>query len=156
MCMLYESLLLFGVLAAVVLLVLVSNQNAAQKVINLRMQIAAFFAFGAYFSYFWVRGNGQTLAMQTWHIRLVSADGNAVRWPQACLRYIYSWMWFLPAMLISHALDLKRWPMVGLLGLGMLAWALAVFLDPQRQFLHDRLARTRLILLPPYGKDHSQ
>jgi hypothetical protein len=31
----------------------------------------------------------------------------------------------------------------------MLLWALAVFLDRDRQFLHDRLAGTRIIQLPP-------
>lgn len=151
--MVYESLLLFGVLALVVLLVLLSNQHSPQASTNLRMQIAAFFAFGAYFSYFWVRGNGQTLAMKTWRIRLVRASGEPVRWSQALLRYLCSWMWFLPAMLASSAFGLQRWPMVAVLGLGMLAWAMTIFLDPQRQFLHDRLAGTRLILLPPPGKN---
>jgi hypothetical protein len=31
-------------------------------------------------------------------------------------------------------------------------WALAVFLDPQRQFLHDRLSGTRLISFDPPSK----
>jgi uncharacterized RDD family membrane protein YckC len=31
---------------------------------------------------------------------------------------------------------------------GVLAWGLTAFLDRDRQFLHDRLAGTRLVLLP--------
>jgi hypothetical protein len=31
----------------------------------------------------------------------------------------------------------------------MLLWALAVFLDRDRQFPHDRLAGTRIVRLPP-------
>ena len=31
--------------------------------------------------------------------------------------------------------------------IGMVAWALTAFLDKDRQFLHDRLAGTRLVLL---------
>jgi len=30
----------------------------------------------------------------------------------------------------------------------MVAWALTMYLGPDRQFLHDRLARTRLVRLP--------
>ncbi len=150
--MVYESLLLFGVLSLVVLLVLLTHRHSSQASTHLAMQISAFLAFGVYFSFFWVRGHGQTLAMKTWRIRLVRANGEPVRWPQALLRYVCSWLWFLPAMLISYGLGLKQWPMLGALVIGMLAWAMTVFLDPQRQFLHDRLAGTRLILLPPFGK----
>ena len=30
----------------------------------------------------------------------------------------------------------------------MIAWALTIYFSPDRQFLHDRLARTRLVRLP--------
>jgi hypothetical protein len=30
----------------------------------------------------------------------------------------------------------------------MLAWAMTIYLSPDRQFLHDRLGRTRLVRLP--------
>jgi len=75
----------------------------------------------AYFAWFWVHG-GQTLPMKTWRIRLVTNDGVLVRPAQAILRYLLCW----PSLL--------------LFGIGIL-WA---FLDRDGQFLHDRLARTRL------------
>ena len=34
------------------------------------------------------------------------------------------------------------------LAVGIVAWALTAFLDKDRQFLHDRLAGTRLVQLP--------
>lgn len=75
-----------------------------------------------YFVWFWSHG-GQTLAMKTWRIRLMTPDGRPVRPAQALLRYLLCW------------------PSLGLVGIGLL-WAL---FDPERQFLHDRIAGTRLV-----------
>ena len=77
---------------------------------------------GAYFVWFWTHG-GRTLAMKTWRIRLVSADGR----PVGTLRAIHR---FAVAVL-------------GLAAAGAgFAWALV---DRERQFLHDRLSGTRLV-----------
>ena len=62
--------------------------------------------------------------MKTWRIRLISADGPAIRPAQALLRYLLCW----PSLLF--------------LGVGIL-WA---YLDRDGQFLHDRLAGTRLAI----------
>jgi uncharacterized RDD family membrane protein YckC len=87
------------------------------------LQLWVFLVAGAYFVGFWSHG-GQTLPMKTWHIRLVDAqDGSAIGVARAMHRY------FL-ALLGTLAL-----------GLGFL-WAIA---DRDRQFLHDRLAGTRLV-----------
>jgi uncharacterized RDD family membrane protein YckC len=84
-------------------------------------------ALGAYFLWLW-RRNGQTLAMQTWRIRLVAADGTEpIGYGRALLRYTLAWFSLL------------------FYGAGLI-WAL---FDRDRQFLHDRLAGTRLVLLPP-------
>lgn len=77
---------------------------------------------GVYFVTFWVRG-GQTLAMKTWHIRLVSDTGAALPLSLCTLRFALAFAGLLCA------------------GLGFL-WALV---DREHQFLHDRLARTRLV-----------
>ena len=156
MCMLYESLLLFGVLFFTMLLILLLGKQTSPATLQIIKQVSVFLTVGAYFVYFWYKGRGQTLPMKTWRIQLVGADYLPVRWQHAVIRYLLSWLWFLPAMIISHVLGLKPWPTFALLGVGMLAWAMTVFLDPQRQFLHDRLARTRLILLPPFGKGQPQ
>jgi uncharacterized RDD family membrane protein YckC len=68
--------------------------------------------------------------MQTWKLRIVTADGNPVSLQQGWLRYALAW----PSVLCG--------------GVGLL-WALV---DRDRQFLHDRLAGTRIILLPGLPK----
>lgn len=75
-----------------------------------------------YFAAFWKRG-GQTLAMKTWRIRLVRLDGGPISTPLCLMRFSLAALGLLCA------------------ALGFL-WALV---DPQRQFLHDRLCKTRLI-----------
>lgn len=78
---------------------------------------------GLYYVWFWTRG-GQTLPMRTWRIRLVRAeDGGPVNPGRAAHRFAIAVLGFLAA------------------GLGF-AWALV---DRDRQFLHDRLAGTRLV-----------
>lgn len=79
----------------------------------------------AYFCGFWMRG-GQTLPMRTWRLRLERADGGPVGARRALAR---------------HAL---AWPCVLAGGVGYL-WALV---DRDRQFLHDRLAGTRIVRVP--------
>jgi uncharacterized RDD family membrane protein YckC len=77
---------------------------------------------GAYFVGFWTHG-GQTLPMKTWHLRLVRSDGQPVGVARATHRYLIA--------------------LLGLLAVGLgFAWA---FFDRDRQFLHDRLARTALV-----------
>jgi uncharacterized RDD family membrane protein YckC len=80
---------------------------------------------GVYFVAQWARG-GQTLPMKTWRLRLVAADGSALSVRQAALRYVVA----LAGMLLA--------------GVGFL-WAL---FDRDHQFLHDRLARTRIVRVP--------
>lgn len=145
-CMLYEGVLLFGVLmAASALYVLVrpllQRYGLDRPYID---QIWMFVVLAIYFTWFWQR-SGQTLAMQTWRIRLTTAAGNPPRWPQALLRYVLAWLWLPPAAAVGHALGLERGPFVGVLVGGLLVWISLAWLDPRRQFLHDRLAGTRLI-----------
>lgn len=79
-----------------------------------------------YFVWFWLHG-GQTLPMKTWKLRIANPDGSPPRPMQAMLRY------------------LAAWPSVLLFGIGVL-WALV---DKDRQFLHDRIAGTRIVSSPP-------
>ena len=69
---------------------------------------------------------GQTLAMQTWKLQLRMADGSKPPLSRLLLRYVLAW----PSLLFY--------------GAGLL-WA---FFDRDRQFLHDRLAGTRIVNLP--------
>jgi len=121
--MLYESFLLLGVLSvAFVLPYLLIGMIWEIAVPGPLLWLHIFIVLLAYFGWLWKR-SGQTLAMQTWKIRLVSAAGMPLTTRQVFLRYSLAW----PSLLAG--------------GIGIL-WAL---IDRDRQFLHDRLAGTRLI-----------
>jgi uncharacterized RDD family membrane protein YckC len=145
--MLYESLLLFGVIfiSDAAFDVLTNSRHAL--FLRGARQLWLFIVIGAYFIFFWCR-SGQTLAMQTWRIRVIAASAGKLPFRNAVLRYLLAWMWFLPAMAIDYAFGLKQWPSVMVIVAGMLLWLATTRLDSSRQFLHDRLAGTRLVDMP--------
>ena len=106
------------------------------------LQAFLFIVSGIYFIWFWARG--QTLAMKTWHIRVVDTHGRPLSQRHALLRYTLSWLWFVPP-LAAYALGVPLLSTLALLLLWVLLWALASRLHPQRQFWHDALAGTRLV-----------
>ena len=121
--LLYETLLLTGVLLLTLLLPHLLIGAFAQRVAPpIVLWAHLFLVLLVYFVGFWRHG-GQTLAMKTWRIRLVSRDGLAISTAQGLLRFLWCW------------------PTLALGGIGLI-WAL---FDRDRQFLHDRLAGTRLI-----------
>ena len=152
--MLYEALLLFGVLFVADLLFEALAQS--RHALNLRhaRQFWLFGVAGAYFVFFWCR-SGQTLAMKTWRIRLVAPGSATLPLNKAILRYLLAWMWFLPAMALDYLFELKSWPSLGLIAIGMLAWGATIMLNKERQFLHDQLAGTRLINYPDSAVDQT-
>jgi uncharacterized RDD family membrane protein YckC len=122
--MLYESLLLLGVLSLAflvphLLIGIFWTVAAPGWVLWLHIFVVLF----AYFGWLW-RRSGQTLAMQTWKIKIESLTGGPLSQRQIFIRYCFAW----PSLLF--------------LGAGIL-WAL---FDREGQFLHDRLAGTRIIM----------
>ena len=109
-----------------------------------------FVVFGIYFVWFWAKG--QTLAMKTWHIRVVGRDGLAISQKKALLRYALSWLWFLPPLVAIAPFQLSG-PETSVILLGWIAvWALLSRFHPQKQFLHDALAKTYLITSEPMSR----
>lgn len=121
-CMVYESMLLAGVAFFAGLLFLGMTGTSPSGWMRHVFQIYLFFVIGLYFVASWRRG-GQTLPMKTWKLRLVGADGAGITLRQAMVRYVCAW----PSVLLG--------------GIGILY---APF-DRERQFLHDRLAGTRVV-----------
>lgn len=142
--MIYEGMLLFGVVFIAELLFSVTFQQRHALYLRHGSQYWLFFVIGLYFVWFWIRG-GQTLPMKTWHVRLVTMDGYPLRYKQAVARYLLAWLWFFPGLTIAWALDAKGWTAVCILLANMTAWAMTARLHPSRQFLHDRIAGTQLI-----------
>jgi uncharacterized RDD family membrane protein YckC len=77
-----------------------------------------------FFTGFWIRG-GQTLGMRAWRLKLVRMDGQAIGWGDALKRHL--------AALLSLLV----------FGLGFV-W---ILVDPQKLAWHDRLSKTRLLLI---------
>lgn len=118
---LYEALLLFAVLCLAAGLYTIATR--ALNVVPARaiFQAYLFAAAGGYFIWQWVRGG--TLPMKTWRMRIVDDHGRPLTARRAATRY---------ALAAGG---------IALLGAGYW-WA---FLDRERQFLHDRLAGTRIV-----------
>ncbi|WP_093389529.1 RDD family protein [Rugamonas rubra] len=145
--MVYETLLGFAVLFLPFLALELALQGSHSKTAEHLRQALFFLVLGTYFIHQWSR-EGQTLAMRTWRIKVVLAKGGPLSLQAATVRYLLSWMWVLPALLLAYALDLHKWQALGAVGVGVLVWAATALLDRDRQFLHDKLTGTRLVQLP--------
>ena len=146
---LYEGVLLFGVTFATGLVfAVVMHQDSGMK---LRSQLIAveFLVVGLYFICLWVR-SGQTLAMKTWHLRLLTRAGEPVSPRRALVRYFASYVWFLPPLALVSALRLPNaWAIFGVVAAWIVLYALAALLHPRRQFWHDALCGTAIVTARP-------
>jgi uncharacterized RDD family membrane protein YckC len=144
----YEGVLLFGVLMLAALAYGLATQQRHALVGMHGLQLFLFLVLGLYFTWFWSHG-GQTVAMKTWHVRLLSKDGQPVGMARAWLRYVLSWMWFLPALAGIYAGGLGSGGAISLALLaGVLLYALVSRFNRRRQFLHDLISRTELVYWP--------
>jgi len=82
-----------------------------------------------FFGIFWTR-RGQTLGMASWRVRVEREDGALLNWGDTLRRLAAALLSWLP------------------LGLGFL-W---VLVDPERRAWHDRLSRTRVIVVPKVAR----
>jgi uncharacterized RDD family membrane protein YckC len=150
-CFVYEGGLLFGVSlvcgalgAAVVAAVGEQTMMHHQALLG----VIGFVVYGLYFCGFWC-WRGQTLAMQTWGIRLVGPDGALPTPARALARYLAAYAWLLPAVVVARLNGWTGWSMLLAIAIGIVAWALLARLHPQRQFWHDALCGTRLVTWRP-------
>lgn len=144
----YEGVLLFGVVMAAGLVYSPLTQQRHALVGTTGLQATLFTVLGAYFVFAWSR-SGQTLAMQTWKIKLVTRNGQRVTPRRALARYLLAWLWFVPALLTLQLSGVHgTLPTLSAIISGVLAYAALAFLHPDRQFLHDAVCGTRLVAVP--------
>ncbi len=150
-CWLYEGILMFAVVfVAGWLFSTLGQMRHAMDERRLLLQAFLFVVFGIYFGWFWSRG--QTLAMKTWNIRLVTVQGQRVSQWRSIARYLLSWIWFIPPLAAVAPFRLRGGE-VAVIVLGWVAvWALLSRFHPQRQFWHDAWAGTRLIHSLPMSR----
>ena len=133
--MFYDSLLIFAITWCVTALnvglrvwwsgadqVRAAGGRAAS---GLPLQVALGLAIAAFFVWFWTR-SGQTLGMQSWRLRVETEDGALPGWRRALARLALA--------------------CVSALCLGAGYWWILV--DRDRLAWHDRLTRTRVVVLP--------
>ena len=145
----YEGLLLaaLAICAGFALLPLASPTHADSLTIPpvfVRTMLFCALAAGAAFYYTWFWTNGRrTLPQKTWRVRLVAADGSDVSRARALVRYTAGWIG--PALGVAAYTALRGTVAARYAALLLLinyTWAL---IDRDRQFLHDRLAGTRIV-----------
>ena len=152
-CCLYEQLVLLGVIALTFLL-----PNLGLGIlfgVSLPSWLTFLYLYtvlGIYFIWYWTK-SGQTLAMQTWRVRLIDQQGYTLKKRQAFWRYIYGSLWLIPCVLLQWAFHLEKWQIIEMLfAVALFFWPLTIYLDRkdpmQRQALTDRFAGTRLVELP--------
>ncbi len=153
-CWLYEGSLLFGVIFGTGFFVfglvfaighLVPSLGAVRDVVNNRiaLQLYVFLLLAAYFIWFWTKGH--TLAMKTWHIRVVDRQGSPLTRGRALLRYMLSWLWLVPPLAAGSWYRLSAGELTVITVGWVLIWAILARFHPQRQFWHDAWAGTRLV-----------
>lgn len=120
--MVYEALLLLAVMFISGFLFIYFTNYPQHPALRPALQIFLLGVAAGYFAWFWYK-SGQTLAMKTWRIKLENQDGRLVSFPNALLRFAVA--------------------LTGLLLAGVSIWW--ALLDDDRQFLHDRLLKTRLV-----------
>lgn len=149
--MMYEGVLLFGVVFTADYLFDTLTQSKHALMFRPGRQIWLFIAIGAYFLLCWYRA-GQTLPMRAWHIKLVSANGQRASFRQLLTRYFLLWPIPLAGMALIYALVLVTgWPAIYTFAI---VTPFLVFIPSwfarDGQFLHDRLAGTRIVDIPEH------
>ncbi|WP_229008013.1 RDD family protein [Methylophilus sp. Leaf408] len=120
----YESLLMVALALVLTAIYYMVFGDASQGWKRLGLQLMVWGSMGAYFVRCWTV-SGQTLASQTWKLKVVNQQGQLLVWQQAVMRYVVASILLLPA-------GLTLW------------WAI---LDREQQFLHDRLLGSRVVRL---------
>jgi uncharacterized RDD family membrane protein YckC len=134
-CLFYEALLLVALmfvamLLAMVLLFALSKVGFAAEDFQHRWLwqvygVLVLLSLYGYLAFAWLR-TGQTLAMKTWRLQVVSVSGGLMTRRQSRVRFAVAMLGVICA------------------GAGFV-WA---WIDRDRQFLHDRMAGTRQVLVP--------
>lgn len=149
-CMMYEGVLLFGVVFLAGYLFDTLTQSKHALTLRHARQVVLFAAIGIYFFLCWKR-SGQTLPMKAWDMRLVGADGLRPGTGRLLMRYVLMWVLPLVAALGVWGLSiLTGWSSVDLLIVAApFANFIPTFWTPGGQFAHDLVSGTRLIHVPP-------
>jgi len=144
--MMYEGVLLFAVVFIASYLFDTFTQSRHGLMFREGRILVLFVAIGLYFVTSWRRAN-QTLPMKAWHMRLVKSNGSRPSLGQLLVRYTLTWPIPLIGLGVIHFLVIVTgWPAFYLFAI---ATPFLIFVPSwfasDGQFLHDRIAGTRII-----------
>lgn len=122
--MAYEALLLLAIFFLAGFLFIYLTDYPWRPDLQPGLQIFLLGVAAGYFAWFWHK-SGQTLAMKTWRIRVENQDGQLLSFSTALLRFTLA--------------------LIGLVCAGVTIWW--ALLDEKGQFLHDRLLKSRLVIV---------
>lgn len=147
----YEGLLLAAIVMVTgfVTIPLVSPATRASHTLEVPTLSARVFSAcvvfglaGIYFVWSWTEGR-RTLPMKTWGLALIRAGGGSVDAKAAVTRYLATWIGPLAALAAYQALTPAHVAMqAAWLALLNYVWPIV---DPEKAFLHDRIAGTRIV-----------
>jgi len=128
----YDALLVTALCMLTTLCVIALRGGEPISPGNLLYQLSLVATAVIFFVGFWVHG-GQTLGMRAWRLRVEQCSGEAINWKTGLIRFVTGILSIIPA------------------GLGLL-W---LVVDPQHLAWHDRISKTRVVLMPKPGKQTS-
>lgn len=145
-CMVYEGMLLLGIIFVGAYLFDTLTQSDEASRLMWQRQLVLFIVLGVYFLLSWFR-RSQTVAMKAWDIVLRNKHHPRLTWSQAIGRYLLMWVLPMLGAFVLYVIGQQ---------IGSTAVMLLVFLCPllnlvptlfrkDRQFLHDVLVGTELV-----------
>ena len=77
----YDSLAIVGIIFTFTLLLVLINGGAPENgsLVDLLQLFITIFSGPLFYTYFWIKNDGQTLGMQSWKIKLISEEKLTVR-----------------------------------------------------------------------------
>ncbi len=143
--LLYETILVAAILLAAAVIFYVASPGLIAGVLRHLLQFYLAAVLAAYFLWCWCRG-GQTLPMKTWKLRLIDGRDRPPSTTRALVRLFFAALTIGTgvagiAVAWKRPLEPLGWTLIGV-GLSTIGWAL---FDRDGQFLHDRLAGTRIV-----------
>ena len=143
-CLTYETILSIGIAMGVSMVFTSVSGNPKDQDIFL-FRIILVLAIVLYFIFTWHR-SGQTLAMKTWGIKIVSSNSKLPGIRRTMIRYIASWLWTSPVFIYYYLIGISsRFELIVSSLVGILLYAALSFLFLDKQYIHDKISGTRLI-----------
>lgn len=149
--MVYEGLLVLALILVASLLFYGAATSRLEGLQRVAFQAYLFVVIGVYFVWCWRRGS-QTLAMKAWKLRVVTAAGTRIELGRAIARFLLAAATIGTGVLAVIVLWKRPHALGAWLALApAVATVLWALVDRDKQFLHDRLAGTRLVVTSREG-----